>query len=247
MGATMKHGEGTRLFALSLYRQGLDTPAISKKLKVNQNLLRTWKRRYLENGEEEKTAVAESVATLQNEEVLQEVVSSEAKEAVAPVAKRSYKAFELEAIFYATSLTACYGFVTALPGVVGYSIAIVYALFCVNSLQMAKNADIPQTAERGKNRVWALEFVAGFAHYFTVNRALWSNLDALPFEVKYVPKGGMWVLNNGVAENGIWQGGEIIFALAVIMAGLLSFAAIEAISTRLQLTKETSFTAPQGA
>lgn len=240
MGATMQHGEGTRLFALDLMRKGVGSSAISKKLNVNENTLRAWKSRYLENGDEGKEGAETSVAPLQNEESVAEIVATETKEAIAPVAKQSYKAFELEAIFYATSLTACYGFVTALPGVVGYSIAIVYALFCVNSLQMAKNADIPETAERGKNRVWALEFVAGFAHYFTVNRALWSNLDALPFEVKYVPKGGTWIMNNGVMENGVWSGGEIVFALAVIMAALLSFAAIEAVSTRLQLTKETS-------
>ena len=89
--------------------------------------------------------------------------------------------------------------------------------------------------------VYALEvFACVFAHYYTINRALWANLKSLPFEVKYLPTGGTWVFNNGIAENGYWQNGETVFYLACVLSVILAVLAIVAIALRLELTKETA-------
>lgn len=230
----MKHGKETRKWAVELLKRNVPYSEIEAETGIPVSRLRVMKTRLNSN----KTAVLPDVEKriTETETPLQNITNVTPEQN--PVSIRRYKALELEAVFYATTGAACYGFVTALPGVIGWALAAVYALLCFNSLEMAKNEDIPATAEHGKNRIWALELVAVFAHYFTVNRAMWSNLDALPFDVKYVPDGGTWILNNGEKINGIWQGGEVIFYLSCTVAVLLSAAAIEAVSTRLKLTKE---------
>lgn len=145
----------------------------------------------------------------------------------------------LESGYYVTVITACYGFTLAMPGFIGVSFAIMYGLLSFAALQMVNDSTIPKTAEYGRNLVYVLEVIACvFAHYYTINRALWSNLKALPFEVAYVPKGGTWIYNNGVPENGYWQNGEVVFNLACILAVILGGLAVAAISLRLELTKE---------
>lgn len=235
MVTEMKYGKDTANYAKHLLRRGDTYAQVESETGISQNTLRQWKYR-MEKAENKKSNTPEPSAHEPDEQAESvTIVTPEQK----PVSIRRYKALELEAVFYATTAAACYGFVTALPGVIGWALAAVYALLCFNSLQMAKNEDIPATAEHGKNRIWALELVAVFAHYFTVNRALWSNLDALPFGVKYVPEGGVWITDfAGNKTNGIWQGGQIIFYLSCTVAVLLSAAAIEAVSTRLKLTKE---------
>lgn len=148
----------------------------------------------------------------------------------------------LEAGYYVTCLTACYGFTAAMPGVIGISFAIVYGLLSFAALQMVKDSSIPKTAEYGRNMVYALELIACvFAHYYTINRALWANLKALPFEVAYLPKGGIWEVDYaGNRINGYWQNGEVVFNLAVILAAILGGLAVAAIALRLELTKETT-------
>lgn len=146
----------------------------------------------------------------------------------------------LEAAYYVTIASACYGFSLAMPGVIGYSFAIVYGLLSFAALQMVKDSTIPKTAEYGRNMVYVLEVIACvFAHYYTINRALWANLKSLPFEVSYLPKGGVWELDfAGNRVNGYWQNGEIMFNLAVILSVILAGLAVAAISLRLELTKE---------
>jgi hypothetical protein len=224
MAATMKQGKETMKYAKVLLKRGMSYSDISEETGIPIARLRVMKFRILAAEKEvlkEETAIAEHIT-----ETLPDTAT--VTETPKPVSKRHYKAIELEAVFYSTSAAACYGFITALPGVIGVAVAIVYGLLCFNSLQMAKNEDIPATAEHGKNRVWALELVAVFAHYYTVNRALWANINDLPFEVKELPENGVWQ----------WQGGEIVFGLAIGIAVLLSAAAIEAVNTRLKLTKE---------
>ena len=147
----------------------------------------------------------------------------------------------LETTYYVTVATACYGFSAAMPGVIGYAFAVVYGLLSFAAIQMVKDSSIPKTAEAGRNMVYALEvFACVFAHYYTINRALWANLKALPFEVKYLPTGGTWVFNNGIAENGYWQNGETVFYLACVLSVILAVLALVAIALRLELTKETN-------
>ena len=146
----------------------------------------------------------------------------------------------LEITYYVTVATACYGFTAAMPGVIGYAFAFVYGLLSFAAIQMVKDASIPKTAEAGRNMVYALEVLACvFAHYYTINRALWANLKALPFEVKYLPTGGTWIYNNGIQENGYWQNGETVFYLACVLSVILAVLAIVSIALRLELTKET--------
>jgi len=148
----------------------------------------------------------------------------------------------LEAGYYVTVATACYGFSISMPGVIGYSFAVVYGLLSFAALQMVKDSTIPKTAEYGRNLVYVLEVIACvFAHYYTINRALWANLKALPFEVAYLPKGGIWEVDYaGNRTNGYWQNGEVVFNLACILAVILAGLAVAAISLRLELTKETN-------
>lgn len=148
----------------------------------------------------------------------------------------------LEAGYYVTVGTACYGFSLAMPGVIGYSFAIVYGLLSFAALQMVKDSSIPKSAEYGRNMVYVLEVVAcAFAHYYTINRALWANLKSLPFEVKYLPKGGTWEMDyTGKTINGYWHNGEVVFNLACILSVILAGLAVAAISLRLELTKEKS-------
>jgi hypothetical protein len=148
----------------------------------------------------------------------------------------------LEAGYYVTVATACYGFTLAMPGFIGGSFAIVYGLLSFAALQMVKDSSIPKTAEYGRNLVYILELIACvFAHYYTINRALWANLKALPFEVAYMPKGGIWEVDYaGNRINGEWNNGEVVFNLAVILAVILGGLAVAAISLRLELTKETT-------
>lgn len=149
-------------------------------------------------------------------------------------------AIALEVTYYVNVATACYGFTAAMPGVIGYAFAIVYGLLSFAAIQMVKDSSIPKTAEAGRNMVYALEVLACvFAHYYTINRALWANLKALPFEVKYLPTGGTWVFNNGIAENGYWKNGETVFYLACVLSVILAVLAIVSIALRLELTKET--------
>lgn len=146
----------------------------------------------------------------------------------------------LELAYYATVASACYGFTLAMPGFIGGSFAIVYGLLSFAALQMVKDSSIPKTAEYGRNLVYVLELIACvFAHYYTINRALWANLKALPFEVAYLPKSGIWEMDYaGNRVNGYWQNGEAVFNLAVILAAILGGLAVAAISLRLELTKE---------
>ena len=146
----------------------------------------------------------------------------------------------LEAAYYVTVASACYGFSLAMPGFIGRSFAIVYGLLSFAALQMVKDSTIPKTAEYGRNMVYILEVIACvFAHYYTINRALWANLKSLPFEVSYLPKGGVWELDfAGNRVNGYWQNGEILFNLAVVLSIILAGLAVAAISLRLELTKE---------
>ncbi len=146
----------------------------------------------------------------------------------------------LEGAYYVTVGSACYGFSLAMPGVIGYSFAIVYGLLSFAALQMVKDSSIPKTAEYGRNMVYLLEVIACvFAHYYTINRALWANLKSLPFEVSYLPKGGVWELDYaGNQVNGYWSNAEIVFNLAVVLAVILGGLAVAAISLRLELTKE---------
>lgn len=147
----------------------------------------------------------------------------------------------LEITYYVTVATACYGFSAAMPGIIGYAFAVVYGLLSFAAIQMVKDSSIPKTAEAGRNMVYALEVLACvFAHYYTINRALWTNLKALPFEVKYLPTGGTWIFNNGIPENGYWQNGETVFCLACTLSVILAVLAIVAIALRLELTKETA-------
>ncbi len=146
----------------------------------------------------------------------------------------------LELAYYATVASACYGFTIAMPGFIGVSFAIVYGLLSFAALQMVKDSSIPKTAEYGRNLVYVLELIACvFAHYYTINRALWANLKALPFEVAYLPKGGVWEIDYaGNRINGYWQNSEVVFNLACILAAILGGLAVAAISLRLELTKE---------
>lgn len=230
-------GNETRRYALVLLGRGVSYADIANETGIAVETLRVMKSRMrtAKNGAlQTVTPVTDSVTP---DVTSAESVTSEPQ----PVTKPRFTGWQLEAVYYVTCLTACYGFALAMPGVIGYAFAVVYGLLSFAAIQMVKDSSIPKTAEAGRNMVYALEvFACVFAHYYTINRALWANLKALPFEVKYLPKGGTWVFNNGIAENGYWQNGETVFYLACILSVTLAVLAIVSIALRLELTKETN-------
>ncbi len=236
-GVTPVTGNDTRRYALVLIQHGVSYSEIEKETGISVSNLRVMKNRMKpakNDALQSVTPVTDSVT----EEVTQDKSVTPEPE---PVTKKRFTGWQLEAVYYVTCLTACYGFTAAMPGVIGYAFAVVYGLLSFAAIQMVKDSSIPKTAEAGRNMVYALEVLACvFAHYYTINRALWANLKSLPFEVKYLPTGGTWIFNNGIAENGYWQNGETVFYLACTLSVILAVLAIVAIALRLELTKETS-------
>ncbi len=236
-GVTPATGNDTRRYALVLLERGVSYSEIEKETGISVSNLRVMKNRM----KAAKNDALQSVTTV-TDSITQDVTHADSvTTAPEPVTQKRFTGWQLEAVYYVTCLTACYGFSAAMPGVIGYAFAIVYGLLSFAAIQMVKDSSIPKTAEAGRNMVYALEvFACVFAHYYTINRALWANLKALPFEVKYLPTGGVWVFNNGIAENGYWQNGETVFYLACVLSVILAVLAIVSIALRLELTKETA-------
>ena len=236
-GVTPVTGNDTRRYALVLLEHGVSYSDVAKETGIAVSNLRVMKNRMKaakNDALQSVTPVTDSVT----EEVTQDKSVTPEPE---PVTKKRFTGWQLEAVYYVTCLTACYGFTAAMPGVIGYAFAVVYGLLSFAAIQMVKDSSIPKTAEAGRNMVYALEVLACvFAHYYTINRALWANLKALPFEVKYLPTGGTWIFNNGIPENGYWQNGETVFYLSCTLSVILAVLSIVAIALRLELTKETS-------
>ena len=237
---THNKGSETRKYALVLLERGVSYSEIEKEtgipvstLRVMKNRLKTGKNEALQSVTHPVTTNVTHVETVTN-------VTDAPNRVTAKRYKTPFYIAALEAAYYVTVGSACYGFSLAMPGVIGYSFAIVYGLLSFAALQMVKDSSIPKTAEYGRNMVYVLEVIACvFAHYYTINRALWANLKSLPFEVSYLPKGGVWELDYaGNQVNGYWKNGEILFNLAVVLAVILGGLAVAAISLRLELTKE---------
>jgi len=214
-GVTPATGNDTRRYALVLLERGVSYSDVAKETGISVSNLRVMKNRMKaakNDALQSVTPVTDSVT----EEVTQDKSVTPEPE---PVTKKRFTGWELEAVYYVTTLGSCYAFILAIPGFLGYVVAGVYLLLSYNSLNMAKNADIPQTAAHGKNRVWALETVAFFADYYAISQAMAEH----PFKI-----------------NGVWQSHETINIICIALAVLLPLSAIEAVSTRLKLTKETN-------
>lgn len=236
-GVTPVTGNDTRRYALVLIQHGVSYSEIEKETGISVSNLRVMKNRMKPAKNDALQPVTHVTDSVTSDVTQTEIVTTTPE----PVTKKRFTGWQLEAVYYVTCLTACYGFSAAMPGVIGYAFAIVYGLLSFAAIQMVKDSSIPKTAEAGRNMVYALEvFACVFAHYYTINRALWANLKSLPFEVKYLPTGGTWVFNNGIAENGYWKNGETVFYLACVLSVILAVLAIVAIALRLELTKETA-------
>lgn len=142
-------------------------------------------------------------------------------------------------VFYATTATACYAMWDTLPNVIGASLLTVFALFSLDSVLKAQDGTRPEIAAYGRNRVIASELVAAVFHYSILNKYLWQNLSKLPFEVKLMPpKGGYYQIDfRGQILNGVWQNGEVIFIISIIISGLLFAAAFAAVDSVLRENK----------
>lgn len=236
-GVTPVTGNDTRRYALVLLERGVSYSDVAKETGIAVSNLRVMKNR-MKAAKNDSLQAVTPVTDSVTQDVTQDKSVTTAPE---PVTQKRFTGWQLEAVYYVTCLTACYGFTAAMPGVIGYAFAVVYGLLSFAAIQMVKDSSIPKTAEAGRNMVYALEvFACVFAHYYTINRALWANLKALPFEVKYLPTGGTWVYNNGIPENGYWQNGETVFYLACVLSVILAVLAIVSIALRLELTKETA-------
>lgn len=238
-----KHGADTLKYARLLISSGYSNKEVSEKTGLSESYIRVL---IFRNKEHVETSVS-TISNIEQNPFLN-ISNSETDEidAASTAHKYRYKTpfhiTALEFAYYATVASACYGFTLAMPGFIGISFAIVYGLLSFAALQMVKDSTIPKTAEYGRNLVYILEIIACvFAHYYTINRALWANLKALPFEVSYLPKGGVWEIDYaGNRVNGYWQNGDTVFNLACILAAILGGLAVAAISLRLELTKETT-------
>ena len=241
-GVTPTTGKDTRRYALVLLGRGLSYAEIAAETGIAVETLRVMKSRM----KPAKTEALQSITSDATHNITEAEPVTNITEQPAPVTENRNKIpfhiAALEAGYYVTVATACYGFSISMPGFIGGSFAIVYGLLSFAALQMVKDSTIPKTAEYGRNLVYILEIIACvFAHYYTINRALWSNLKALPFEVVYLPKGGIWEVDYaGNRVNGYWQNGETLFYLACILAAILGGLAVAAIALRLELTKETN-------
>lgn len=237
---THKIGTETRRYAVVLLERGVSYSEIEKETGISVSNLRVMKNR-LKTG---KNDALQPVTPSVTDDVTQDESVTNVTDNPVTVTVKRYKIpfhiIALEAGYYVTVGTACYGFSLAMPGVIGYSFAVVYGLLSFAALQMVKDNTIPKSAEYGRNMVYVLEVIACvFAHYYTINRALWANLNALPFEVSYLPNGGVWEIDlAGNKINGYWQNGEVVFNLACILSVILAGLAVAAISLRLELTKE---------
>lgn len=240
-GVTPTTGKDTRRYALVLLGRGLSYSEIAAETGIAVETLRVMKNRM----KTDKNRTLQSITSDITGDVTQMETVTPVTEQPAPVTEKHNKIpvhiVALEAAYYVTVASACYGFTLSMPGFIGVSFAIVYGLLSFAALQMVKDSTIPKTAEYGRNLVYILEVIACvFAHYYTINRALWANLKALPFEVAYLPKGGVWEIDYaGNRVNGYWQNGEVVFNLACVLALILSALAVAAIALRLELTKES--------
>lgn len=235
-GVTPTTGNDTRRYALVLLERGVSYSDIENETGIPASTLRVMKNRMKRDKNDALQPVTNVTNSVTADVTMDEIVTTTPES----VTQKRFTGWQLEAVYYVTCLTACYGFTAAMPGVIGYAFAVVYGLLSFAAIQMVKDSSIPKTAEYGRNMVYALEvFACVFAHYYTINRALWANLKALPFEVKYLPTGGTWIYNNGIPENGYWSNGETVFYLACTLSVILAVLAIAAIALRLEFTKET--------
>ena len=148
----------------------------------------------------------------------------------------------MDAVFYVATGTACFAFWNIAPGIPGVCFAVLYWLLAFDALQRVKAAGQNEAlAESAKARVWGLEAFAAVAHWDLINEYLWRNLDKLPFEVKQVPDGGVWILGyDGEKTNAIWQNGEFVSVVAALLACSICAAVIVAVGTTFLEAKNNS-------
>ena len=139
----------------------------------------------------------------------------------------------MDCVFYTATVTACYSFWHIAPGIPGATFALLYWLLAFDALQRVKAAsENAKLAEAASYRVWGLEIFAAVAHWNLIREYLFSNLEKLPFEVKQVPEGGVWVLDySGEKTNAIWQNGDLVSLVAAILSCSICAAVIVAIDT----------------
>lgn len=145
----------------------------------------------------------------------------------------------MDFVFYVATVTACYSFWHVSPCVPGATFAVLYWLLAFDALQRCKDAGENEAlAKSASFRIWGLELFAAVAHWNLINGYLWRNLDKLPFEVKAMPKGGMWVLDYaGNRTNVIWQNGEAVAIVAVVLSAAICAAVIVAVDTTFRANK----------
>ena len=145
----------------------------------------------------------------------------------------------MDAVFYVATGTACFAFWNIAPGIPGVCFAVLYWLLAFDALQRVKAAGQNEAlAESAKARVWGLEAFAAVAHWNLINEYLWRNLEKLPFEVKQVPDGGVWILDySGAKTNAIWQNGEFVSVVAALLACSICAAVIVAVGTTFSEAK----------
>lgn len=133
----------------------------------------------------------------------------------------------LDVVFYATTGTACAGFITAFQWW-GIPVSLVYSLILIDAMGMAKDVELQKTAERGSAAVIVFEMIAGFAHTYVFNTVMWRNYKSLPFEIEQR-------VSNGVLT---WHNGDKPFLIAVCIAVILSGSAVYAVDTTIKKTRE---------
>jgi len=145
----------------------------------------------------------------------------------------------MDFVFYTATVTACYSFWHVSPGIPGVTFAALYWLLAFDALQRCKDAGQNEALARSASyRIWGLELFAAVAHWNLINGYLWRNLDKLPFEVKAVPKGGMWVLDYaGNKTNIVWQNGEGVAIVAAVLSAAICAAVIVAVDTTFKANK----------
>lgn len=207
-------------WAVALLSSGVAPVEVARTTGINQNYVRTLKARI--SIKREVVSASEAVAI--------QPVSNGETNAAAPATKVETSRFmpsTLDIVFYTTTLTACAGFVTAFHWW-GLPVSLVYSLILVDAMGMAKDVRLQTTAERGSAAVIVLEIIAGFAHTYVFNLAMWANYKSLPFEIEQVVRAGEIT----------WHNGNRPFFVAVCIAAILSSSAIYAVDTTIKKTRE---------
>jgi hypothetical protein len=200
-----------------MYRSGVSSSEVEKQTGVKANYVRTLSKRL---GDDVEGLEAVAVAPVSIAETPAPIVTEKRE-------TWRFKITTLDVVFYATTLTACAGFVTLLHWW-GLPVALVYSLILWDAMETAKDPAAKKSAETGAGAVIVLEIIAACVHTYFFNHLVWHNYKSLPWEMSQKVVGGEL----------IWPNADKPFLIAACIAVVLSCSAVYAIHKSIITTRE---------